>query len=97
MPQDWMDQPEAAGPQSEGVLYGKNYGDPGMPTIGRIPDRMPPEMVARERAAAAEQYERRLRVERAAMAISISAMEGRTLADDIMREAAAAAVKAVST
>jgi hypothetical protein len=95
--QDWTECPEAAGPQTEGVLYGANYGDPGMPTIGAIPPRQPREVRERERAAAAEAYERRLRVERAAIAISVSAMEGRALADDVLKEAALAAAKAVTT
>ena len=89
--------PEAAGPQSEGELFGATYGSPGMPTIGRPPRQMPIEQMEKERAAAAEAFERRQRVEHAAIAISASVMEGKTLTDQILQEAAAAASRAVST
>jgi len=40
---DWADQPEASGPLSESDLGRAQYGDPGMPSIGRIypPDAYP--------------------------------------------------------
>lgn len=87
----WEECPEAAGPQSEGVLYGKKYGDPGMPTIGKPPKIMSDEARDRERAAAAETYERRLRVERAALDISVNALEAGKLTDELMQAASAAA------
>ena len=93
---DWSEMPEAAGAQSEGELYGLTYGSPGMPTIGAIPPRQPPEMRDRERAEADRRWQIRQRVEAAATAISISAMEGRTLADQVLAEAAAAAEKAAT-
>lgn len=92
----WEECPEAAGPQSEGVLYGKKYGDPGMPTIGQPPRRLTVEQMEHERAQAAAAFERRQRVEAAALSISASVMEGRALADDVIREAALAAAKAVT-
>jgi hypothetical protein len=88
--------PEFAGPQSEGTLFGAQYGDPGYPTIGRPPRQMSIEQMERERAAAAAQFERRQRVEAAAISISASVLEGRKLADDILSEAAVAAARAVT-
>ena len=73
---DWTEMPEAAGVQSEGELYGLTYGSPGMPTIGAIPPRQPREQMERERAEADRRWQTRQRVEAAATAISISAMEG---------------------
>ncbi len=97
MPQDWMDQPEAAGPQVEsetGNLFGIDYGQPGQISIGKPPRQMPLEMMERERAQAAAAFERRQRVEAAAISISVSVMEGKTLTEKILAEAAAAASKA---
>ncbi len=91
---DWEDCPEASGPQSEGVLFGKQYGDPGMPTIGAIPRRLSVEQTERERAEAARKWEVRQRVERAAMLISVSALEGGQVADELLADAAEAARKA---
>lgn len=89
--------PEFQGPQSEGNLFGADYGQPGYPSIGRAPRQMPIEMMERERAQAAEAYERRLRVERAAFAISLSTLEGGKLADQIMEQIASAGEKAVKS
>lgn len=94
--QDWTECPEAAGPQSEGVLYGKIYGSPGMPSIGQPPRQMSIEQRDRERDQAAATFERRQRIEAAAISISVSVLEGRKLTDQIMAEAAAAAAKAVT-
>jgi len=94
--QDWTECPEAQGPQSEGTLYGKRYGDPGMPRIGAIPRQMPREMMDAERDLAARKYEQRLRIEAAAISISVSAIEGRELADDVLTQAALAAEQAVN-
>ncbi len=79
------------------MLYGKKYGDPGMPTIGQPPRRQSLEVMERERAPAAAVYERRQRVEAAALSISVSVMEGKTLTEKILQEAAAAADKAVTS
>lgn len=93
---DWDEMPEAAGPQSEGAINNVQYGDPGYPSIGRPPARLTPEQMERERAEADRKWQVRQRVEAAATAISISAMEGRTMADQVLQEAAAAAEKAAS-
>ena len=92
----WEECPEAAGPQSEGAINGVQYGDPGYPSIGQAPRRLSIEQMERERAADAEKFERRMRIERAAISISASVLEGKTLTDQIMAEAAAAAMKAVT-
>jgi hypothetical protein len=94
---DIDDCPEASGPSSEGELFGLTYGSPGMPTIGRPPRQMSAEQRDKERAQAAEQFERRQRIEAAAISISVSATEGKALADDVLKEAALAAAKAVTT
>lgn len=91
----WDECPEAEGPQSEGILFGKNYGDPGMPTIGQPPRIMSVEQRDRERAEADRKFELRQRIEAAAMSISVSAIEGRTMTDQILAEAALAAERAV--
>ena len=93
---DWTEMPEASGPSSEGELYGLTYGSPGMPTIGRAPRRQSLEAMECERAQAAAAYERRQRVEAAALSISVSVMEGKTLTEKILQEAAAAADRAVT-
>lgn len=92
----WEDCPEAAGPQSEGAINGVQYGDPGYPSIGRPPRRLSIEQTERERAEADRKWAIRQRVEAAATAISISVMEDKTLTDQILQEAAAAAEKAAS-
>jgi hypothetical protein len=94
---DWNEVPEAVGPQSEGVLNNVQYGDPGYPSIGTIPPLMSPGMRDRERALAAEQYERRLVVERAALAAGVTALEAAATADRILREARETADKAASS
>ena len=90
----WEDCPEAAGPQSEGVLYGKQYGDPGMPTIGRPPKIMSDEMRDRERAEADRRYEMHQAVERAAISAGQAALEAAATADRILSEARTAGSKA---
>ena len=85
--QDWMDCPEAAGPQSEGTLFNAKYGDPGMPRIGAIPRIMSIEQMERERDADARRYEVRLAAERAALAAGQSALEAASTADRLIREA----------
>ncbi len=92
--QEWWECPEAAGPQTEGAINGVNYGDPGYPSIGQPPRQLSIEQRDRERAEADRKWAIRQRVEAAATAISISAMEGRTMTDQILAEAAAAAQKA---
>jgi hypothetical protein len=84
---DWMDQPEASGPQTEGELFGATYGSPGMPSIGAPPLQLTPEQRDRERNAAAAAFERRMRVERAAMAAGLSALESAAAADRLQAEA----------
>jgi hypothetical protein len=84
---DWMDQPEASGPQTEGAVNGVKYGDPGYPSIGRPPLQLTPEQRDRERNADARRHEARLRVERAALAAGLSALESAAAADRIIREA----------
>ncbi len=95
----WEECPEAAGPQVEsesGNLFGIDYGQPGQISIGRPPRQMSLEQMEKERAQAAAIYERRQRVEAAALSISVSVMEGKTLTEKILSEAAAAADKAVT-
>ena len=74
----WDECPEAEGPQSEGILFGKNYGDPGMPTIGQPPRIMSVEQRDRERAEADRKFELRQRIERAAMQHRRQRAGGRT-------------------
>jgi hypothetical protein len=94
--QDWDECPEASGPQTEGAVNGVKYGDPGYPSIGRPPLQLTPEQMQRERNAAAAAFERRMRIEAAAISISASVLEGKKLADDVLSEAALAAMKAVT-
>jgi hypothetical protein len=90
----WEDCPEASGPQTEGAVNGVQYGDPGQISIGRPPLQLTPEQRDRERAAAAVLYERRQRVERAAMAAGMSALESAAAADRLQAEAASIADRA---
>ncbi len=92
---DWTEMPEASGPSSEGELFGQTYGSPGMPRIGAIPRLLSIEMMERERDLAERKYETRLRIERAAATIAISALEGGQIADELLREISKAADKAV--
>jgi hypothetical protein len=62
MNRDWTAQPEASGPLSESALGRASYGDPGMPTIGRI---YPPQAYPAADPSA-EAIERTLAAERAA-------------------------------
>jgi hypothetical protein len=91
---DWDEQPEASGPSSEGELFGATYGSPGMPRIGQPPRQMSIEQRDRERAESERKFEVRQRVERAAMLISVSALEGGKVADELLQDAAEAARKA---
>jgi hypothetical protein len=92
--QDWYECPEASGPQTEGAINNISYGDPGYPSIGRPPLQLTPEQRDRERNAAAVLYERRQRVERAALAAGLSALESAAAADRLQAEAASIADKA---
>jgi hypothetical protein len=94
--QDWYECPEASGPQTEGAINNVQYGDPGYPSIGQPPLQLTPEQMERERNAAAAAFERRMRIEAAAISISASVLEGKKLADDVLSEAALAAMKAVT-
>lgn len=87
--------PEASGPISESDMGKACYGQPGYPSIGKIPHRLPPEMVARERADAERKWETRQQIERLASAIAISALEAGTMTDEIIAEINAAADRAV--
>jgi hypothetical protein len=91
---DWDEMPEAMGPQSEGVINNVQYGDPGYPSIGQAPRQLDWETVLKERDQAARAYELRQRVERAALAVSVSALEAAVLADKVMADAAGAGKKA---
>ncbi len=62
--------------------------------MGQPPRIMSVEQRDKERAEADRKWEIRQRVERAAIAISASTLEGGKLADEILRQAAAAAEKA---
>lgn len=93
---DWDEQPEAMGPQSEGAVNGIEYGMPGYPSIGQPPRQLSPGQMERERAEAARKFEVRQRVERAAMLISVSALEGGKVADELLADAAEAARKAAA-
>lgn len=90
----YEEAPEFAGPQSEGNLFGADYGMPGYPSIGRPPTQLDPETMQRERDAAARAYERRCRIESLASTIAISALEAGKVADQIEREIAEAADRA---
>jgi hypothetical protein len=91
----WEDCPEAAGPQTEGVLYGATYGSPGMPTIGAPPRQLSPEMMQRERDLAERQWLVRQRIQAAASAIAIGALEAGKMTDEIIAEINEAADRAV--
>ncbi len=65
-----------------------------MPTIGQAPRQLTIEQRDKERAEADRKWEIRQRVERAAMLISVSALEGGKVADELLAEAAEAGRKA---
>ena len=86
--------PEFAGPQSEGVLFGADYGQPGYPSIGQPPRIMSVEAMEKERDQAARAYEMRTRIEQAALQAGASALEASAAYDRLVREAAEIAAKA---
>jgi hypothetical protein len=92
--QDWYECPEASGPQTEGAINNVQYGDPGYPSIGRPPLQLTPEQMEKERAADARRHEARCRVERAALAAGLSALESAAAADRLQAEAGEIADKA---
>jgi hypothetical protein len=93
---DHTQVPEAAGPQREGVLFGQDYGSPGMPRIGKIPSLMSPEQLQKERAEAERRGALRRAVYDAALAASASALTARSVTDQVIKDAAEAARKAVA-
>jgi hypothetical protein len=94
---DWTDQPEAAGPQSEGYLNNVRYGDPGYPSIGVIEPLMDRELMWKERAEQERRHALRVELERAASTAARDVLLGRSVAGQVLEDASSAVDAAVRT
>jgi hypothetical protein len=86
--------PEELGPASE--VPGDDYGQPGMPSIGRIEPLLPPEVRDAERAETERRGILREQIQAAALSAAKNAMTAQTLSAQLFQDVDAAVSKAVT-